>query len=381
MSSTLGISQGEEYSKYSAFEDDGGVSTQAHSTSFAMQSKTAEASMSLADVKFGNDHVACGKQAREYSRDEFLYALSSPSSIGAMAWIISSFVAVIYGSSIIVYLNFCIPLFVGPYVINEQMPAQLLPSVRRKFNKIKAEATELQIKSVQLKGIVSRMQRQEYRLSAAEERFEHLCRRNDKDVAKMKQLARKNATLRNKIKVDLAGRQLDDLLTRMLQVDVDVNHRISEKKVYQAVQLMGEFAGKNTFATLDKEVIHRAMLNSLAKNMKTTNISYADSDDEETRDSEADYDVREKYPTQGESLNIRKDDVTEDSELDMDLIAGPSHQSYEADTTLGDESMAVSNKGFGKATKLEPSGHDFGTADRPIDIEKLLFQSQKLEAE
>ncbi len=164
MSSTLGSSQGEEYSKYSAFEDDGGVSTQeADSTSFAMQSKTAEASMSLADVKFGNDHVAHGKQAREYSRDEFLYALSSPSSVGAMAWMISSFVAVIYGSSIIVYLNFCIPLFLGPYVIKEQMPAQLLPSVRRKFNKVKAEATELQIRSVQLKGIVSRMQRQEYR--------------------------------------------------------------------------------------------------------------------------------------------------------------------------------------------------------------------------
>ncbi len=197
----------------------------------------------------------------------------------------------------------------------------------------------------------------------------------------MKQLARKNAALRNKIKVNLAGRQLDDLLTRMLQVDVDENHRISEKKIYQAVQLMGEFAGKNTFATLDKEVIHQAMLNSLAKNMKITNISYADSDDEETRDSEADYDVREKYPTQGERLNIRKDDVTEDSELDMDLIAGPSHQSHEADTTLGEESMAVSNKGFGKVTKLEPSGHDFGTADKPIDIEKLLFQSQKLEAE
>lgn len=194
----------------------------------------------------------------------------------------------------------------------------------------------------------------------------------------MKQLARKNAALRNKIKVNLAGRQLQDLLTRMLQTNVDEKHRISEKKVYQAVQLMGEFAGKNTFATLDKEVIHQAMLNSLAKNMRMTSISYADSDDDETRDSEAEYDVREKYPTQ-ERLNIRKDDVTEDSEMDMGLIAGPSHQSHEADTTLGEESMPVAYKGYGKATKLEPSGHDFGTADKPIDIEKLLFQAQQAE--
>ncbi len=89
--------------------------------------------MSLADVRFGNEHVHRNKQPK-YSRDEFLYALSSPSSIGAMAWMVSSFVAVIYGSSIIVYLNFCIPLFVGPYIIKEQMPAQLLPCKYKKWN-------------------------------------------------------------------------------------------------------------------------------------------------------------------------------------------------------------------------------------------------------
>lgn len=126
MSSTLSSSEGDEYSKYSAF-DDAGVSTLGDSVSFTVQSKTAAASMSLADIKFGNEYMNCGINQREYSRDEFLYALSSPSSIGAMAWIVSSFVAVIYGSSIIVYLNFCIPLFVGPYIIKEQMPAQLLP--------------------------------------------------------------------------------------------------------------------------------------------------------------------------------------------------------------------------------------------------------------
>lgn len=44
------------------------------------------------------------------------------------------------------------------------------------------------------------------RLSAAEERFEHLCRRSEKDIVKMKQLARKNAALRQKIKVRSMGR-------------------------------------------------------------------------------------------------------------------------------------------------------------------------------
>jgi hypothetical protein len=95
---------------------------------FGIQSKTATASLSLADVKFDTQHVERREhQQREYSRDEFLYALSSPSSIGAMAWIVSAVFAVMYGSSVVVYLNFCIPLLVGPYVIKEQMPAQLFP--------------------------------------------------------------------------------------------------------------------------------------------------------------------------------------------------------------------------------------------------------------
>ena len=101
-------------------------------------------------------------------------------------------------------------------------------ATRRKFNQLRTEANALSVKNTQLKGTVTRMQRQEYRyvvncdilstqypknclnetriililrLSAAEERFEHLCRRNGKDVVKMKQLARKNAELRQKIKV------------------------------------------------------------------------------------------------------------------------------------------------------------------------------------
>ena len=205
MSSTLTTrsSVGEEYSKYSAFEEGGTTTIGGDSISFAIQSKAATGSLSLADVKFGDQvQSTSSNHQQEYSRDEILYALSSPSSIGAMAWILSSFMAVLYGSSIVVYLNFCIPLFLGPYVIREQIPAQLLPckfnilnctkidllffdkfalpeifpkttfnrplfrakiAIEKKFIKLRSEANVLEAKNVQLKGTVSRMQRQEYR--------------------------------------------------------------------------------------------------------------------------------------------------------------------------------------------------------------------------
>jgi len=358
------------------------------STTFGVQSKTATASLSLADVKFDTQHVERHEhQQREYSRDEFLYALSSPSSIGAMAWIASAFFAVIYGSSVVVYLNFCIPLLVGPYVIKEQMPAQLFPSVERKYNKLQSEANALSIKNVQLKGTVSKMQRQEYRLSAAEERFEHLCQRSEKDIVKMKQLARKNASLRQKIKINEAGKRLQELLTSTTTVGFNGDSSISEKKVQEVVMLMKEFAGKNSTSKFDKDVFHRAVVNSMTKNIKPAFISSVEPDTQ-TRDFEGDYDLRNF--NEGES---------EEGYSNMDIIARPSKQSHEEkpdDDSQGEDSWALSKSSdSGLPLKSDPSGPlheerrnkgDFrgmiqkntasaGTADRPIDIEKLLFNN------
>jgi len=389
------ISEGDDYSKYSAF-DESGITTLGDSTAFAIQSKTAAGSLSLADVKSDNQRARRRKEQREYSRDEFLYALSSPSSIGAIAWIVSSFVAVIYGSSIVVYINFCIPLLVGPYVIREQMPAQKLPSVRSKFNKLRSEANALAIKNVQLKGTVSRMQRQEYRLSATEERFEHLCKRGEKDIVKMKQLARKNAALRQKIKVNLAGKKLQELLTNMLTVDFNGNCLISEIQIDEVVILMKVFAGKNASSKFDKNAIHRAVINSIAKNMKTTFLPNVESDTE-TRDSEGDYYERLYSANEGERMYSNEEET--------ESGYSKSYKGKSNDDTQGEESWAVSKKNKnGFSLKLDPSGHlhegrhnkedprdvmrtnmssgtadrpidSSGTADRPIDIEKLLFHN------
>jgi len=306
--------------------------------------------------------------------------------------------AAIYGSSIVVYLNFVIALLLGPYTIKEQMPAQLLPSVRRKFDKLLTEGNALAVKNVRLKASVSRMQRQEYRLSAAEERFEHLCKRSNKDIVEMKQLARKNAALRQKIKVHLAGKKLQAVITNMLTVDQNGNYCVGEKQMEEVVSLMKVYAGKDTFK-FDKDVIHRAVITSMAKNMKTTFISDAESDTE-TRDSQVNYDERKMQNSkEAERMYGLNEEGTLETYTNRDIIARPSLESNEQKPdfdTLGEESWAVSKN---SEKKLDPSGrqHDdrhykeayrgmmptstasvrSGTADKPIDIEKLLFQSKK----
>ena len=49
-----------------------------------------------------------------------------------------------------------------------------------------------------------------YRLSVVEERFEHICKRSDKDISKMKHLAKKNAGLRQTIKVRINFNNRED---------------------------------------------------------------------------------------------------------------------------------------------------------------------------
>ena len=119
----------EDYSRYSAYDDQG---TEA---SFAVQSKTASGSLSLADANLdgvsnnnNNNHAKHHHQKydREYYED-LAFALTSPAGLGALTWLIVSFLAVLYGSSIIVCFSFCFPLIMVPYIINEQMSIQLLP--------------------------------------------------------------------------------------------------------------------------------------------------------------------------------------------------------------------------------------------------------------
>jgi hypothetical protein len=202
------------------------------------------------------------------------------------------------------------------------------------------------------------------------------------------------------LKVNEAGKKLQELLTSTTTVGFNGNYRISEKKIQEVVILMKEFAGKNATSKFDKDVIHSAVVNSMTKNIKNAFISSIEPDTQ-TRDSEGDYDGRKIYNTkEGERAYINEEE-SEEAYSNMDIIPRPSKQSHEGnpdDDTQGEESWTDN----GLPLKSDPSGQlyeerrnkeDFrgvmqksmasGTADRPIDIEKLLFHKNipKLEKE
>ncbi len=165
----------------------------------------------------------------------------------------------------------------------------------------------------------------------------------------MKQLARKNASLKQKIKVQLAAKNIEDLLTRMLSVEVDESHRISEKKIREVVMNMKEFAGKATFGTIDSAVMHNAIVSSLGKNIEVD-------------------------PVVAESREMPEPEVPK-----THVIHIPTYASHEGETSP--EEAAALSKRYGM--QLEPSGHtrtsvSSGTSGKPIDIEKLASRSPKV---
>eukprot|EP00536_Pseudo-nitzschia_multiseries_P011478 jgi/Psemu1/289703/fgenesh1_pg.394_\ len=310
-----------------------------------------------------------------------------------MAWIISSCLAVIYGSSVLVSLNFCIPLLVAPFVINQQMTAQLLPSVERKYNKIRDEANVLVMSNIQLKGTLSRLERQEYRLSVVEERFEHLCKRSDNDITKMKHLAKKNAALRRQIKATLAATKIQKLFEDILTPDYNGNCVINEKQICEIVMLMKAFAGKNTSSKFDKDTIHEVVVNSLASNRK---LSLAPTSIEDT-DSET-MNTERECGDERRISDVEKDEPRDHSGEQL-KEADSVQYSFEgrvSKSTKEEESWHVTNNDSKHMPlRLDPSGQlgmepqgteDFGgmvhtsesngTTDEPIDIEKLLFSDQ-----
>ena len=163
----------------------------------------------------------------------------------------------------------------------------------------------------------------------------------------MKQLARKNASLKQKIKVQLAAKNIEDLLSRMLTTELDASHRISDRKVREVVVHMQEFAGKTAFGTIENKVLRKAIATSLGKNIEVNPVA-AES--------------REMPEPEGPQMRV---------------IHIPTYPSHEG---VAEEDAALSKK-YGM--QLEPSGHtrtsvSSGTSGKPIDIEKLASRKQQV---
>ena len=114
----------EQHTNYSVYEE-------TTENPFAVQSETATRSLSSTDANFNgvvqHKHYKHNGNGKLEGYEDLAFALTSPAGLGAVTWMLTSFLAVLHGSAIIIYLSFCCPLIYGPYIINEQMCVQYLP--------------------------------------------------------------------------------------------------------------------------------------------------------------------------------------------------------------------------------------------------------------
>ena len=195
------------------------------------------------------------------------------------------------------------------------------------------------------------------------------------------------------LKVNLAGKKLQELMKHMLSVDKNGKRSISQKEIQEAVMLIKDFAGKNTSSKFDKDATQIAVVNSIIKNLKATNISNSEPHIE-TREYDGNYD-KQRFETlsEGGILTRNNDDAEQSSYSIMDELENQQDEMTD-DNTRGEDSWVMSaNYRNDETFKLDPSGHlqegwhvkegvrsvkqsnvTSGTVDRPIDIEKLLLK-------
>ena len=196
----------------------------------------------------------------------------------------------------------------------------------------------------------------------------------------------------------------------MLTSDDNGNCRIHEKDIDNVVMLMKVFAGRKAGSKFDKDAIHEAVVNSMANNAKARlipNINIGvESEDSETRESERDYDERMMNNNADEKAermyNNEEGNMEEEAQPNKDISVKSSQQSYkmepssttDVDDDEEEESWTTLNNNNDPSLKLDPSGRllekqyrneDYGgmvqptmsngTAESPIDIENLLFNS------
>jgi len=433
------LSNEEDYSNYSSYDEGRearSVFRTKPATSFGDVNNNQQQQQQQQQQQKNNN----SNNNNEYYED-WVFALTSPAGLGALTWLSVSFLAVLYGSSIIVCFSFCFPLIMVPYIINEQMRVQLLPSLRKRTSKLRIEANALAMENVQLKSAVSRMQRQDYRLSVVEQRFEQICKRTDKDITKMKHLAKKNAAFQQTIKVNLAAIKIQTLMTTMLRRDSNGNRLISENEVDEVVSHIKVFGGRNSWK-VNRDEIRKDVVNSMTKDNKARLIK-KDEPDIEKRNSEREnnnfrYIRKEQIQVKARKTEKKKQSIMINSVASSEqsskiipeaqeilTVSNKNNSSYKLQSNVkarktekeeqsiminsvasssqsskiipdAEEPLTVSNKS-NSSYKLQSDGFliakrssnddiggiqaalSSGTADSPIDIDSILFNGQNMD--
>ena len=171
----------------------------------------------------------------------------------------------------------------------------------------------------------------------------------------------------------------------MLSVKHNRNKSIREKDILEVVMLIKNFAGKNSSVKFDKDAIQRAVTNIIVKPAFSSNFE----PHMETRQSDSEYDEEEVDDTKEGSRIQRNNEETEESSYSIADKFGKLHDGMTDDDTRGEDSWSTSEKHENdQVLKLDPSSHlhdhrqakegfrnaTSGTVDKPIDIEKLLFE-------
>ncbi|KAG7369176.1 hypothetical protein IV203_031919 [Nitzschia inconspicua] len=225
-----------------------------------IHSDTVGASLSMADSTMESDAA----KHKRFQETGFVAAILSLTGILALSSVAAAAGAMFLQASIFIYVCFSCPIILAPVVVYQRSKLERNPTLRDVHNQLRDEVNDFAEQNNILSVEVSKMQRQQERMKAVEDRFQQICRREQRDVASMLHLVKQNACIQKEIKALQAADEVQAILATIMKADKNNNSFICEKELDEVMLRLRAIAGRKD-PKFDEEAIRAAFKSAMTE--------------------------------------------------------------------------------------------------------------------
>lgn len=188
----------------------------------------------------------------------------------ALSSIIIGIVAIYIEASIICYLAFLFPFFMGPTVIYQRRQLNKMPTLTQEINLCRHLVNRLMIENTKLAQQETRLAAQVGRLEHSEQQLSQIAAANGVQLSDLQGLVQENSVTTRRMKQLQNAVELQNILTAMLRSDMNQDKVITEDELEQLSQRLQIFS--NSRRPVDDGLLRKAFRMSGGSACSTTTL-------------------------------------------------------------------------------------------------------------
>ena len=207
----------------------------------------------------------------------------------AVSSIIIGFVAVFIEASIVCYLAFLFPFFMGPTVIYQRRQLNKMPTLTQEINLCRHLVNRLMIENTKLAQQETKLAARVGRLEHSEQQLQQIAATNGVQLSDLQTLVHENSETTRRMKKLQNAAELQNILTAMLRSDTNQDRHITEDELERLSQRLQIFS--NSQRPVDDGLLRQAFRMSGASKCSTTTLFKLTTDllEENEREDNEDY--------------------------------------------------------------------------------------------